>query len=54
MMASAVSRSPVLSISATLTVRIAPSSRAAPIASASLRNVRSSSVRSGRNVTTLT
>ena len=44
----------LLSINATATLRTQPSSRAAPIASASLRRQRSSSTVSGRNVTTLT
>src|SRR6185312_2749542 len=41
-------------MSATATLRTTPSSRAAPIASASLRRQRSSSAASERNVTTLT
>src|SRR5258705_10869299 len=51
MTASATSRSSLLSISARCTVRNAPSSRAAPIASASLRRQRSRSFASGRCVT---
>src|SRR5215472_12030947 len=52
--ASAVARSPVLSTSTTLAPRSCPASRAASSAAASARKHRSSSARSGSNVTMLT